>query len=98
MASKALREYHSGPLMLVFLFMVSFQHNVPGYLTPVSFENYTPDNVIPVMYPFFQVTRTLPLTLTLTPDVIPVMYPFFQVVRVRGRGSGRDGGKGRGTG
>ena len=55
MASKALREYHSGPLMLVFLFMVSFQHNVPGYLTPVSFENYTPDNVIPVMYPFFQV-------------------------------------------
>ena len=37
MASKALREYHSGPLMLVFLFMVSFQHNVPGYLTPVSF-------------------------------------------------------------
>ena len=42
MASKALREYHSGPLMLVFLFMVSFQHNVPGYLTPVSFENYTP--------------------------------------------------------
>ena len=27
MASKALREYHSGPLMLVFLFMVSCQHN-----------------------------------------------------------------------
>ena len=56
MASKALREYHSGPLMLTFLFMVSFQHNVPGYLTPVSFENYTPDNVLPVMYPAFQLT------------------------------------------
>ena len=42
--------------MLTFLFMVSFQHNVPGYLTPVSFENYTPDNVLPVMYPAFQLT------------------------------------------
>ena len=70
---------------------------MPGYLTPVSFENYTPDNVIPVMYPFFQVTLTL--TLTLTPDnVIPAMSPFFQVIRVRGRGSGRDGGEGRGGG
>ena len=65
MASKALREYHSGPLMLVFLFMVSFQHNVPGYLTPVSFENYTPDNVIPVMYPFFQLTMLIIFVVTI---------------------------------
>ena len=78
MASKALREYHSGPLMLVFLFMVSFQHNVPGYLTPVSFENYTPDNVIPVMYPFFQVVRGRVRVKdgARGRGRIPVMYPF----------------------
>ena len=59
MASKALREYHSGPLMLCFLVMVTFQHNVPGYLTPISFENYTPDNVLPIMYPGFQLTMLI---------------------------------------
>ena len=59
MASKALREYHSGPLMLCFLVMVTFQHNVPGYLTPISFEHYTPDNVLPIMYPGFQLTMLI---------------------------------------
>jgi len=65
MASKALREYHSGPLMLIFLVMVTFQHNVPGYLTPISFENYTPDNILPIMYPGFQLSMLIIFVVTI---------------------------------